>query len=243
MCPRKRGIARARARSISHKNPNDPRVFLRLCGVYQSAHEYVKRKTNSRLPSRRAGIRFEQSGHRSVQPPANWHGHRLIRRLLRRTPNQHLRTQSKNRTHMYARQSNVGIFIQIVPHDAVLNIDDFKNMPSLAPPIYINPKEGTRYYGAIIGVYGEVGKFRPDYVTVPPLPVAPPPRTPYTRVIVMNAFPRDSDVEVTFKSTSHFRALSYGHSTSGSLHLKRNDPYRIESIPSENENGTRAHEI
>ena len=141
------------------------------------------------------------------------------------------------------RQSNVGIFIQIVPHDAVLNIDDFKNMPSLAPPIYINPKEGTRYYSAIIGVYGEVGKFRPDYVTVPPLPVAPPPRTPYTRVIVINAFPRDSDVEVTFKSTCHFRALSYGHSTSGLLPLKRNDPYRIESIPSENENGTRAHDM
>ena len=112
-------------------------------------------------------------------------------------------------------------------HNTVLDIDDFKNTPSLTPPLFIHPKPKERYYGAIIGIYNEPDKFHPDYKSVPPLPKAQP--VPYlpTHVVVINAFPNDSSVNINFANNHRFKDLPFGNVSVAQFDMKQYDIYEI----------------
>lgn len=109
----------------------------------------------------------------------------------------------------------------------VRNIDDFKNTPSLTPPLFIHPKAGERYYTAITGIYQEVGKFQPEYKSVPALPITQPVAYQVTNVVVLNAFPNNSAVEINFPGGHHFKQLHYGQIATAKFNLKRLDAYRM----------------
>eukprot|EP00118_Oscarella_pearsei_P027045 m.310700 g.310700 ORF g.310700 m.310700 type:complete len:577 (+) comp53937_c0_seq1:323-2053(+) len=129
--------------------------------------------------------------------------------------------------------------LKVVPHDTVKDIDDFKNAYSLTPPMFISPKKGARYYGAIVGIFGNYDKYKPDYQTAPPLPDATPFHTPLTRVIIINAYSQKSSVEVDFKGEHLFRPLKYGKTAAGHFHLIKHDRYRIKSTRLDDSEGGR----
>jgi hypothetical protein len=117
--------------------------------------------------------------------------------------------------------------LKVVRHDIVQDIDDFKNTPSLTPPLFIYPQANERYYGTIIGIYNKLGKFRPDYKSIPPFPTVKPVPYPPTHVVVINAFPHNCTVSINFPNNYHFKNLAFGGVSVAEFGIKQYDIYQI----------------
>eukprot|EP00118_Oscarella_pearsei_P005208 m.23646 g.23646 ORF g.23646 m.23646 type:complete len:537 (+) comp28509_c0_seq2:103-1713(+) len=115
--------------------------------------------------------------------------------------------------------------IKVVKHQHVADIHEFKNVNPIVPPLYKHFEAGKIYFLVLSGLGNHEYPPQNNIFPKPQMPKSPLPK-PVTDVYVLNAYPDEGEVSVSF-DTYDFQPISYGAATKGRLYLEKGDSFEL----------------